>query len=63
MIARSPGRASRRVVARFGLRALLPHLQRTARRTAIPFGPFLALGALVATYMPATALPWQTLHG
>jgi leader peptidase (prepilin peptidase)/N-methyltransferase len=53
MIARSPGRASRRVVARFGLRALLPHLQRTARRTAIPFGPFLALGALVATYMPA----------
>jgi leader peptidase (prepilin peptidase)/N-methyltransferase len=59
MIARSPGRASRRVVARLGLRALLPHLQRTARRTAIPFGPFLALGALLATYAPALVpQPW-----
>jgi len=64
MAARSPGRASRRVVARFGVRALLPHLQRTARRTAIPFGPFLALGALVATYVPVTALPWRlAFHG
>lgn len=51
-------RTARGVVARLGLRALLPHLRRTARRTAIPFGPFLALGAALLLYMPTLALPW-----
>ena len=50
---------SGRVVRRLGWRALPIHLRRTARRTAIPFGPFLALGALVALYAPDVGLPWQ----
>ena len=52
-------RTTRGIVRRFGLRALLPHLRRTARRTAIPFGPFLALGAALLLYFPALALPWS----
>jgi leader peptidase (prepilin peptidase)/N-methyltransferase len=59
LLLRGERRASRRVVQRLGLRALLPHLRRRARRTEIPFGPFLALGALVALYVPDTTLPWQ----
>jgi leader peptidase (prepilin peptidase)/N-methyltransferase len=45
----------RRVARRLGLRALFPALQRAARRTEIPFGPFLALGAVIALYIPIAA--------
>jgi leader peptidase (prepilin peptidase)/N-methyltransferase len=47
-----------RVRRRLGLRATLPFVRRAARRTAIPFGPFLALGALVALYVPGLSLPF-----
>jgi leader peptidase (prepilin peptidase)/N-methyltransferase len=53
MLARGMGRAGRRVARRLGRRALLPFARRAARRTEIPFGPFLALGALLALYVPA----------
>jgi leader peptidase (prepilin peptidase)/N-methyltransferase len=46
----------RRVVQRLGLRALFPYAQRAARRTEIPFGPFLALGAVLALYVPRLSL-------
>jgi leader peptidase (prepilin peptidase)/N-methyltransferase len=51
-------RAMARVRRRLGLRATLPFVRRAARRTAIPFGPFLALGALVALYVPSLILPF-----
>ena len=41
-----------RVVRRLGRRALLPFMRRTARRTEIPFGPFLAFGALLLLFWP-----------
>jgi len=48
------GRArGRRVRRRLGRRALLPFLRRAARRTEIPFGPFLALGAVLVLFLPA----------
>jgi leader peptidase (prepilin peptidase) / N-methyltransferase len=50
MLRRGASRAGRRVASRLGARALLPFAQRAARRTEIPFGPFLALGALLALY-------------
>ena len=51
------GRArGRRVRRRLGRRALLPFLRRAARRTEIPFGPFLALGAVLVLFLPALAL-------
>ncbi len=59
MLANGISQQSGRVVRRLGWRALPIHLRRTARRTAIPFGPFLALGALVALYAPDVGLPWQ----
>jgi prepilin signal peptidase PulO-like enzyme (type II secretory pathway) len=31
-------------------------VRRAARRTEIPFGPFLALGAVLALYHPAVTL-------
>ena len=48
----APGRRPqrRRIVRRLGRRALLPYVRRAARRTEIPFGPFLALGALVMLF-------------
>ena len=52
-------RVGRRVARRLGRKALLPYVRRAARRTAIPFGPFLALGAVVALYLPALAQPWR----
>jgi leader peptidase (prepilin peptidase)/N-methyltransferase len=55
LIARS-GRITR-TVRRRGLRALVPAIRRAARRTEIPFGPFLALGALLALYLPTLRLP------
>ena len=48
-----------RVVRTLGPGALRPFLQRTSRRTEIPFGPFLALGAVLALYDPALRIPWH----
>ena len=47
-----------RVGRRLGWRALPVFVRRAARRTAIPFGPFLALGAVVALYLPHLSLPF-----
>jgi leader peptidase (prepilin peptidase)/N-methyltransferase len=47
-----------RVRRRLGWGALPVFVRRAARRTAIPFGPFLALGAVVALYAPHLALPF-----
>jgi leader peptidase (prepilin peptidase)/N-methyltransferase len=52
MITSGASARGRRVVQRLGVRALLPYAQRAARRTEIPFGPFLALGAVLALYVP-----------
>jgi leader peptidase (prepilin peptidase)/N-methyltransferase len=51
IMARSRTRLGR-VARTFGPGALRPYLQRVSRRTEIPFGPFLALGALLALYHP-----------
>jgi leader peptidase (prepilin peptidase)/N-methyltransferase len=51
-------RAIGRVRRRLGWRAIGPFVRRAARRTAIPFGPFLALGAVVAIYVPGATLPF-----
>jgi leader peptidase (prepilin peptidase) / N-methyltransferase len=59
MLSRGASRAGRRVVKRFGVRALPVFAQRAARRTAIPFGPFLALGAVLALYHPELTQPWN----
>jgi leader peptidase (prepilin peptidase)/N-methyltransferase len=48
----------RRVARRLGVGAAVVHFRRAARHTAIPFGPFLALGALVVLFAPALSLPW-----
>jgi leader peptidase (prepilin peptidase) / N-methyltransferase len=47
-----------RVRGRLGVRAMPTFMRRAARRTAIPFGPFLALGAVVALYVPDVTLPF-----
>ena len=56
------GARGRRQMARvrrtLGGRALPTFVRRAARRTAIPFGPFLALGAVVALYYPRLTLPF-----
>jgi len=57
VVGRAFGRPGQRIVHRFGSRALLPFVRRALRHTAIPFGPFLALGALLALYWPYL-LPW-----
>ena len=59
IVGRGGSRAGRRVVKRLGWRALVPFARRAARRTAIPFGPFLALGAVVALYFPTLILPFE----
>jgi leader peptidase (prepilin peptidase) / N-methyltransferase len=59
MLVRGVSRAGRRVARRLGLRALAPFVQRAARRTEIPFGPFLALGAVLALYVPALISLWR----
>ena len=56
---RGGGRGGRRVVRQLGPRALIPFARRAARRTAIPFGPFLALGAMLALYRPDLTMPWH----
>jgi leader peptidase (prepilin peptidase)/N-methyltransferase len=48
-------RRARRVLRTLGPGALARHL----RRTPLPFGPFLALGAVIALYVPGVALPWS----
>jgi leader peptidase (prepilin peptidase)/N-methyltransferase len=53
IVVRGGSRTGRRVVRLLGIRALPSFARRAARRTAIPFGPFLALGALLALYAPA----------
>ena len=56
--------AARRVHRMLGPAAVAVHWRRAARRTAIPFGPFLALGAAVALFTPRLALPWTWVpHG
>jgi leader peptidase (prepilin peptidase)/N-methyltransferase len=50
-------RRVRRIERTFGPLAVLVSLRRASRRTEIPFGPFLALGALVALYVPGLFLP------
>jgi leader peptidase (prepilin peptidase) / N-methyltransferase len=50
--------AGRRVVRQLGAGALCPFVRRAAQRTAIPFGPFLALGAVLALYIPAWHSAW-----
>lgn len=52
-------RGLRRVHRRFGTRALLPYLRRLGRTTEIPFGPFLALGAVVVLYVPQLTQVWS----
>jgi hypothetical protein len=56
------GARGRRQMARvgrtLGWRAVPTFARRAARRTAIPFGPFLALGAAVALYVPHASLPF-----
>jgi leader peptidase (prepilin peptidase)/N-methyltransferase len=59
MLVRGASRAGRRVARRLGVRALAPFAQRAARRTEIPFGPFLALGAVLALYVPALVSFWR----
>ena len=56
MIAQGASGRGRRVVHRLGVRALPRYAQRAARRTEIPFGPFLALGAVFALYFPDLTL-------
>jgi leader peptidase (prepilin peptidase)/N-methyltransferase len=54
VMAGSAGRArGRRVVQRLGRRALVPFVRRAARRTEIPFGPFLAFAGALAYFFPA----------
>lgn len=49
----------RRVVRQLGRGALCPFVRRAAQRTAIPFGPFLAFGAVIALYLPG----WMSVFG
>jgi len=47
-----------RVRRMLGPRAVLPYLRHLGRTTEIPFGPFLALGALVVLYVPEPFSRW-----
>jgi prepilin signal peptidase PulO-like enzyme (type II secretory pathway) len=57
------GARGRRQMARvrraLGGGAVPTFVRRAARRTAIPFGPFLALGAVVALYCPSLTVPFM----
>ena len=59
IFARGGTARARRIAQRLGAGALPAWMQRAARRTEIPFGPFLALGAMLALYVPAITMPWQ----
>jgi leader peptidase (prepilin peptidase)/N-methyltransferase len=52
IVLRLVSREGRRVGRRFGAPALLTFARRALRRTAIPFGPFLALGGMLVLYLP-----------
>jgi len=58
LLSRHGREAARRVRRVLGTSAVAVHWRRAARRTAIPFGPFLALGAAVALFVPGVTLPW-----
>lgn len=56
MLSSRARRTAGRVRRRLGMRAVSTYARRAARRTAIPFGPFLALGALLALYVPGLSV-------
>jgi leader peptidase (prepilin peptidase)/N-methyltransferase len=53
-------RGLRRVRRMHGARAVLPYVRRLGRTTEIPFGPFLALGAVLVLYAPTSLSLWST---
>ena len=59
MLDRAGRRRLQRVASHLGPGAVAVSLRRASRRTEIPFGPFLALGALVVLYAPGMAIPFQ----
>jgi leader peptidase (prepilin peptidase)/N-methyltransferase len=59
IFARGGAGRARRIAQRLGVGAVPAWMQRAARRTEVPFGPFLALGAVLALYVPAITIPWQ----
>lgn len=48
-----------RVRRRFGVPGVLVSLRRASRRTEIPFGPFLALGAMLVLFGPELTIPLE----
>src|SRR5436309_9263434 len=48
-----------RVARRPGTSAVLPFVRRAARPTGVPCRPFLALGAMLALYLPDVTMPWR----
>jgi leader peptidase (prepilin peptidase)/N-methyltransferase len=50
-----------RVRRTLGARAALPYLRRLGRTTEIPFGPFLALGAVVVLFVPELVPAWPVV--
>jgi leader peptidase (prepilin peptidase)/N-methyltransferase len=59
MLDRAGRQRLQRVGKRLGPGAVAVSLRRASRRTEIPFGPFLALGALLVLYVPSVALPLE----
>ena len=59
MLDRPGRRRLQRVASHLGPGAVAVSLRRASRRTEIPFGPFLALGALLVLYAPGVAIPFQ----
>jgi len=59
MLDRTGRQRLQRVGKRLGPGAVAVSLRRASRRTEIPFGPFLALGALLVLYVPSVVLPLE----
>ena len=59
MLDRAGRHRLQRVGKRLGPGAVAVSLRRASRRTEIPFGPFLALGALLVLYVPNVAIPLE----
>jgi leader peptidase (prepilin peptidase)/N-methyltransferase len=60
IVAMLDGRSRRRmrgVARRLGPLAVMLSLRRASRRTEIPFGPFLAIGALLVLFAPGLRMP------
>ena len=57
MLDRRSRRRMRGVGRRLGPLAVLLSLRRASRRTEIPFGPFLAIGALLVLFVPSLGMP------